>query len=235
MTEIHVLLVTAVSLGCIHTLLGPDHYLPFIVLSRARKWSLGKTLWITFFGGIGHIGGSVILGLAGVALGISLSKLELIEAGRNTIVAWMLVGFGVLYTLYGVVKFIRHGHHAHLPKYLLPHTIREYRHLPTTEAEEEKKDWTRLTPWILFLIFVFGPCEVLIPLLMYPASQHNMFGVVAVALVFGIATIAVMLCTVYLGFKGTSLVLFKKTERYMHMLAGSVIAILGLGIRFWGW
>jgi sulfite exporter TauE/SafE len=235
MNDLQVLLATAISLGFIHTLLGPDHYLPFIVLSRARKWPLGKTLWITFFGGIGHIGGSVVLGLAGVALGISLSKLELIEAGRNNIVAWMLVGFGVLYTLYGVVKFIRHGHHAHLPKFLLPPPIREFRHLPTTEAEEAKKDWTRLTPWILFLIFVFGPCEVLIPLLMYPASQHNMAGVFAVALLFGIATITTMLCTVYLGFKGTSLVLFKKTERYMHMVAGTVIFILGIGIRFWGW
>jgi nickel/cobalt transporter (NicO) family protein len=235
MNDLHVLLVSAISLGFIHTLLGPDHYLPFIVLSRARKWPLAKTLWITFFGGVGHIGGSVILGLTGVALGISLSKLELIEASRSNLVAWLLVGFGMLYTLYGVVKFIRHGHHAHLPQFLLPKVIRNYRHLPTTEAEEAKEDWTRLTPWILFLIFVFGPCEVLIPLLMYPASQHNMFGVFAVALLFGIATIITMLCTVFAGFKGTSLVLFKKTERYMHILAGAVIVFLGIGIRFWGW
>ena len=27
--------VTAISIGFIHTLLGPDHYLPFIVLSKA--------------------------------------------------------------------------------------------------------------------------------------------------------------------------------------------------------
>src|SRR5665647_1510383 len=104
MNDLHVLLVTAISLGFIHTLLGPDHYLPFIVLSRARKWSLSKTLWITFFGGIGHIGGSVILGITGVALGISLSKLELIEATRGNLVAWMLIVFGLFYTIYGVFK-----------------------------------------------------------------------------------------------------------------------------------
>jgi len=235
MNELHVLLVTAISLGFIHTLLGPDHYLPFIVLSKARKWSLSKTLWITFFGGVGHISGSVVLGISGVALGISVSKLEMIEASRGNLVAWMLIIFGLSYTIFGVVKYMRNGHHTHLPKFLLPKSIRKYRHLPTTEVEEAKEDTTRLTPWILFLIFVFGPCEVLIPLLIYPAAQHNMFGVFAVAMLFGIATISTMLLTVLIGYRGTSLALFKKSEKYMHMIAGSVILISGIGIRYWGW
>ena len=139
MNELHVLLVTAISLGFIHTLLGPDHYLPFIVLSKARKWSLSKTLWITFFGGVGHIAGSVVLGITGVALGISVSKLEMIEASRGNLVAWMLIVFGLSYTIFGVVKYMRNGHHTHLPKFLLPKSIRIYRHLPTTEVEEAKK------------------------------------------------------------------------------------------------
>ncbi len=235
MNDLHVLLVTAISLGFIHTLLGPDHYLPFIVLSKARKWSLSKTLWITFFGGVGHIVGSVVLGITGVALGISVSKLETIEASRGNLVAWMLIVFGLFYTVFGVVKYLRNGHHAHLPKFLLPKSIRKYRHLPTTEIEEAKEDTTRLTPWILFLIFVFGPCEVLIPLLIYPASQHNMFGVFIVSLLFGTATILTMLLTVFIGYRGTSLILFKKSEKYMHMIAGLVILLLGIGIRYWGW
>ncbi len=235
MFELNVLMVTAISLGFVHTLLGPDHYLPFIVLSKARKWSLSKTLWITFFGGLGHIGGSVILGISGVALGISLSKLELVEATRGNLVAWMLIVFGFFYTIYGVFRFIHNGHHTHLPKFLLPKKIRDYRHLPTTEADEEKKDWTKLTPWILFLIFVFGPCEVLIPLLIFPASEHNWFGVFAVSAIFGLTTIATMLLTVFVGYSGTSLIRFKRVEKYMHMIAGSVILISGVGIRFFGW
>ncbi|MBI5010716.1 MAG: hypothetical protein HZB98_13960 [Bacteroidia bacterium] len=42
--SIALLSVTAVSLGFLHTLLGPDHYLPFIVISLAKKWSLKKTI-----------------------------------------------------------------------------------------------------------------------------------------------------------------------------------------------
>ncbi len=72
-------MVSAATLGVIHTLLGPDHYLPFIVLSRARKWTRTRTLWITFISGVGHVTGSVILGLIGIAMGISLGRLEAIE------------------------------------------------------------------------------------------------------------------------------------------------------------
>lgn len=235
MNELTVLLLTALSLGFIHTLLGPDHYLPFIVLSRARKWSLAKTLWITGISGLGHIAGSVVLGITGVALGISLSKLELIEETRGNLVAWMLIVFGFFYTIYGVIHFLRKGFHTHLPRFLLPKSIRKYRHLPTSEIEQEKEDTTRLTPWILFLIFVFGPCEVLIPLLIFPASQHNWLGIFAVSMLFGIATIATMLLTVFVGYTGTSLIRFKRLEHYMHLVAGCVILISGIGIRFMGW
>src|ERR1035437_9285395 len=157
---LYALLITAVSLGFVHTLLGPDHYLAFIVLSKSLKWSRVKTLWITFFGGVGHVGGSVIIGLAGVALGLSLNKLNNIEAFRGNVVGWMIIIFGLIYTFYGVFKYFKKGYHTHhLPKFLLPKSIRAYRHLPTTEIEEQSDKIVHITPWILFLIFVFGPCE----------------------------------------------------------------------------
>ncbi|GAI12193.1 unnamed protein product, partial [marine sediment metagenome] len=41
-----------------------------------------------------------------------------------------------------------------------------------SHVHDEKKG-TSLTPWILFIIFVFGPCEPLIPLVMYPAKKKR--------------------------------------------------------------
>ncbi|MDP4185456.1 MAG: hypothetical protein Q8862_09885, partial [Bacteroidota bacterium] len=61
-SQILILSLTAASVGFIHTLFGTDHYLPFIVLSKARKWSNVKTAWITVLCGIGHISGSVLIG-----------------------------------------------------------------------------------------------------------------------------------------------------------------------------
>lgn len=235
MNELQLLLVSAASLSFIHTLLGPDHYLPFIVLSKARKWSQSKTLWITFLSGVGHVGGSVVLGITGVALGMSVGKLENIEAQRGNIVGWMLIIFGLFYTFYGIYKFFKHGGHFHFPHFLLPKKIRELHHLPTDQESTPKEDVTRLTPWILFLIFVFGPCEVLIPLLIYPASEHNTLGIVLVSLIFGTATISTMLAMVFLGYKGTSIIRFKKGEKYWHLIAGLIILIAGLGMQFMGW
>ncbi len=235
MSELTLLLLSAASLGFIHTLLGPDHYLPFIVLSKARKWTRAKTMWITLFSGIGHVAGSVILGVTGVAMGISLTKLDKIESTRGEIVAWMLIAFGAGYTIYGIYKYLKNGGHQHLPNFILPKKIRQFKHLPTTSDEEKSEDSTKLTPWILFLIFVFGPCEVLIPLLIFPASEHDAFGIFAVSSVFGFMTIITMLGIVLLGYTGTSLIKMKKGEKYLHLLAGLIILISGIGIKFMGW
>jgi len=231
MQELYLLYASAASLGFVHTILGPDHYLPFIVLSKARNWSGSKTLWITFFSGIGHVGSSVLIGMFGIALGVSLNKLEYLESYRGEIVGWMLFAFGILYTIYGIYKYMKSSHHFHLPDFLVPKKIRGLQHLPT---EDQKEDNTKLTPWILFLIFVFGPCEVLIPMLIFPAYKNSTFGMLTVALIFGIATISTMLLTVYIGHRGTSLIKFKKQEKYLHLFAGILILISGSGILFWG-
>jgi sulfite exporter TauE/SafE len=213
--------------------LGPDHYLPFIVLSKARQWSPYKTMWITLISGIGHVGSSILIGTIGIALGIGLNRLESIETFRGKIVAWMLFAFGIAYTLFGIYKYLRNSHHAHLPRFLTPHRIWELHHLPTEEQQED--DHTRLTPWILFLIFVFGPCEVLIPLLLFPAYEHQVSSMFIVSLIFGIVTILTMQLMVYLGRKGVSLIRFKDQERYVHLLAGFVILMSGTGMLFLGW
>ncbi|MCJ7523916.1 MAG: hypothetical protein MUP71_01680, partial [Candidatus Aminicenantes bacterium] len=63
--QIWILAGTAVALGFVHTLLGPDHYLPFIAMAKARQWSLKRTLLIAFFSGLGHVLSSVVLGFLG--------------------------------------------------------------------------------------------------------------------------------------------------------------------------
>lgn len=235
MNELYLLCVSAVSLGIIHTVLGPDHYLPFIVLSKARNWSGTKTMWITFISGIGHVGSSVLIGVCGIALGISLNKLQAIESNRGQIVAWMLIGFGLIYSIYGAFKYFHHGSHFHLPAFLRPKSIRTLEHSEDLMHKIEGKGANKITPWILFLIFVFGPCEVLIPLLIFPAAEKNIFGVVLVTIVFAISTIVTMMSIVYLGFKGSSFLNLKGKEHYIHFFAGLVILFTGIGIQFLGW
>nr|MDA3832930.1 hypothetical protein [Spirochaetales bacterium] len=128
MMELYLLIISAGSLGFIHTILGPDHYLPFIVLSKARRWSSNKTMWITFISGIGHVSSSILIGIIGIGLGVSLHKLEALEAVRGELVGWLLFAFGIAYTLYGIYKYLKSSRHFHLLNFLLPRKIRNMQH-----------------------------------------------------------------------------------------------------------
>jgi sulfite exporter TauE/SafE len=233
-TDVAILCWTAATLGFIHTLLGPDHYLPFIVMNRARNWSATKTAWITFACGLGHVLSSVVLGLIGIACGIAVMKLEALEAFRGNLAAWALIGFGFAYMGWGIQRGIRNRPHTHLhlespgvPAHSHSHDGEHFHaHEPVPKAN--------ITPWILFTIFVLGPCEPLIPLLMYPAAQHSLFGTVLVATVFSAVTIGTMLTIVMAASWGISFARFGKLERWTHALAGGAICLSGLAIQFLG-
>lgn len=232
--DVAILCWTAATLGFVHTLLGPDHYLPFIVMNRARKWSAAKTAWITFACGLGHVLSSVVLGLIGIACGIAVMKLEAFEALRGNLAAWGLIGFGFAYMGWGIQRGIRNRPHTHLHLKDRGAPAHSHTHDGTHFHTHEPAQKANLTPWVLFVIFVLGPCEPLIPLLMYPASQHSLFGTVLVATVFSAVTISTMLAIVMAAAWGIRFARLGKLERWTHALAGGAICMSGLAIQFIG-
>ena len=232
--ELTILTITAASMGFFHTLLGPDHYLPFIVMARARKWSPIKTTWITVLCGIGHILSSVLLGIIGIALGIAVTKLEAVESLRGGLAAWALIAFGLVYFVWGLRRALRNRPHKHWHVHVEDDHIHRHIHAKEHIHVHEKEGATNLTPWILFTIFVFGPCEPLIPMLMYPAAKSSPFGLVLVTSVFGGVTIMTMLSVVLISSLGVNLLPLGRLERYAHALAGATICLCGMTIQFLG-
>jgi len=225
--DILVLATTAAFIGTIHTLIGPDHYVPFIVISRTAKWSFPKTMGVTMLSGLGHVLGSVLLGFVGIALGIAVSHLEGVESTRGQIAAWGLIAFGLIYFVWGMRRAYKKKHgHDHGPGH--HHDDGDY------NLHDHGTGKRNLTPWILFTIFVLGPCEPLIPLVMYPAAMNNMFGVVIVTLVFGICTIATMTSIVLTTHLGLTKFEIKGADRFGHAIAGASILVCGLGMVFLG-
>ena len=53
--EVSLLVFTAFSVGFLHTILGPDHYIPFVAMSRSNKWTARKTALITALCGVGML------------------------------------------------------------------------------------------------------------------------------------------------------------------------------------
>ncbi len=234
--KIFVLSVSAATYGVLHTLIGPDHYLPFIVMSKARNWNYYKTAWITFLCGLGHVGSSVVLGMIGVVFGVAFRDLLKIEDVRGGLAAWLLVLFGFFYMIWGVFRSgkDRPHRHYHLHREGISHE-HVHTHIQEHEHIHKSEKIVSLTPWVLFTIFVLGPCEVLIPNLMYPAAESNYWGVVVVALVFSVATIATMIAVVLMlsfGFKKLRLGFL---EKYMHVLAGAAVFLSGCAIVFLDW
>jgi nickel/cobalt exporter len=232
--ELAVLVGTAASLGFVHTILGPDHYVPFIVLSKARGWTVLKTSIITVLCGVGHVLSSIILGFVGIALGIAVFKLEGIEAFRSDIATWFVMIFGFSYFVWGVHRAIRKNPHRHAHLHI---DGTKHSHAHEHSAEHTHLHSSRsasITPWILFIIFVFGPCEPLIPLIMYPAAKGSITDVWIVALVFGGITISTMLGAVLVSYFGLSVIPLRRFERYSHGIAGLAIFMCGAAMKFLG-
>ena len=143
----------------------------------------------------------------GIGCGIALKSLEMAEAMRGDLAAWLLTGCGLLYMVWGIVHGMRNRDHHH--------------------AEVKGKN---LTPWALFIIFVFGPCEPLIPMLMFPAATVGWGAALCVAAVFAVATLMTM-CAMVLGISYGVKAMHFKGHRYVHAMAGAVILLCGVAIQ----
>lgn len=88
-----------------------------------------------------------------------------------------------------------------------------------------------MTPWVLFTIFLFGPCEPLIPFLMYPAAKGSVGGLLLVTGVFAAATLATMTAVVTAMYLGAGFVRVGALHRYGHAVAGLVILACGVAVK----
>lgn len=235
-TDIGLLMLTALSIGFIHTLIGPDHYLPFVAMSAARNWTRRKTMLVTAACGAGHVLGSVLIGFIGIAIGASLHRLQWLEGLRGDFAAWALIAFGLTYMAWGLKRAWRDRKHSH--EHLHADGTR-HRHTHGHHVQDEHvhvhiqldTDNVRsITPWALFVVFILGPCEALIPLLMYPAAQHSWWGLGLVVATFAITTIATMMAIVHLATRGLERFPLASAERYSHALAGAALSLCGIGI-----
>ena len=222
------LLASAALVAVGHAALGVDHTLPFVAIARARAWSLPRTLCVTALCGAGHVLASVALGLLAVGIGVAVTGVEGVEKARAAWAPWLLIVFGVVFGASGFMRATRdrphvHSHvhgdglahdhvHGHEGAHLHPHEGRDF----STVA------------WSLFVLFLFGPCEPLIPLLMVPAMEQGWLDMALVVGVFGATTLATMLAIVaaaHWGLRGFAL---PSLERWRDSLAGATVALCGV-------
>ena len=109
--------------------------------------------------------------------------------------------------------------------------VYEHQHghaIPTSERH-------RVTPWVIFIIFLLGPCEPMIPLLFFPAAQHSWHGMVLLIAVYTFFTLVTMVVMVVLGYYSISFFKTEQLEKHMHSIGGLTLFICGAGMVFLGW
>lgn len=230
--ELQILLIAAISIACLHTVTGPDHYIPFVALSKSRGWTFSRTLFWTVVCGCGHVWSSVLLGLGGAAIGWSLSKVSWLEGLRGGLAGWALLIFGFFYGIWGLLRARQNRQHKHFD-------VTEDGGVYVYEHQHGQavlpKDRHKVTPWVMFLIFVLGPCEPMIPLLYYPAAKASWGAMGLMIGVYTLFTLLTMVVMVVLGYYGISILKTEKLEKYMHALGGLTIFICGVGMVFLDW
>jgi len=200
------LLVSTATIAIVHAIAGPDHYLPFIAIGAARRWSHLRAFFITLIAGIAHVLSSVVIGAIGIGAGITLESLEFFEGSRGNIAGWLLILAGVLYSLWS----LRRHTHDHLK----------------IDFDDEKSRRRSVLIWTLVAVFILGPCEPLVPL-MFVAVQISWWAVIVASGLFMMLTLVVMEVFVLTGLSGLKLMPGHLTHRVGNIMASLVIIALG--------
>lgn len=222
--------LTAAATALFHTLI-PDHWLPFVLVGRARGWSARTTAAVSGFSAVVHTLLSIALGLLALRLGQFGAEAvgERLERGSGL----LLVAFGAAYALWAWRK----GGHFH-PGGALLHGRNETDRCDGHEGSigSEHLHYHADGAWIraeagkgavaLALIVGLNPCILLLPIMVATADQ----GAGAIALVtsaYSVTTIALMVGLSVAGVAGTRRLPVPAVARHMETASGILIALCG--------
>ncbi len=227
------LLLAAISVGSLHTI-APDHWVPFAALSRARRWSVGRTLLVTVACGLGHVTVSALLGVAALLFGLRL--LQAFAEQMASLAGVLLIGFGLAYALWGwrrAASARLHAHaHAHGHVHWQPHPGWGHGHPHLHETDDAAA--SRMSAWGLFLLFSADPCVAVIPVL-FAAAPLGLWRALVIVVAYELATILTMVSLVLPARAAANSVRGAWVARYGDATAGGVILAVGLLVAALGW
>lgn len=205
----------AATVGALHSI-APDHWVPFMAVARARRWSARQTAQVTLLCGFGHVTVSVLLGLLALSLGREV--LEAFGARLESVAGILLIGFGLVYGLWGLRHAVAdrlHGHsHAHF---------------------DHVHDPARATVATLFLLFSADPCVRLIPIMIGAAPLGGM-KLLALVAIYEVATLGAMVALVMVARAGAVTALQAPwLDRYGDALAGALVVATGVIVSALRW
>lgn len=184
----------------------PTHWLPFVLVGRAQRWSLGRVMAVAVTAGLAHIASTALVGSLIVAAGLALN-------------AW--IG-GLLPHLSAALLFIFGAFYLARASLQRPITATG----PEAEVPEPAVS-DRAAFWGLVLMMAVTPGEVLLPIYLSSATE----GVTALGLLtlsFAAGTVLGMTLLSALASAGYSILRLERWARYEGAILGISLIVIGL-------
>ncbi|MDB5457838.1 MAG: hypothetical protein JWP92_3423 [Caulobacter sp.] len=194
---------TGFAVAFLHAAL-PTHWLPFVLVGRARKWTTGRTLGVTLLAGLGHVGLTILLGVLVVVAGLAV---------QPTLGAFFHWGVGALMAGFGVFYLVR-GRHAH-----------------ASDAPPRRYGSDRAAIAALVILLTLSPCEAFLPYYL-AGMEHGWRGFLALSLVLLAATSGGMLVFTALSLAGYTRLGLDRLERYESTILGVALVVIGGAVAF---
>ncbi len=222
--------MTAVATAAFHTLI-PDHWLPFVLVGRARSWSAATTAAISGLSALVHTALSAGLGV--LALSVGLGTAHALGRRLEDASAVLLVAFGVAYAAWAWRKgghFHPGGRHLHRE----PEPPEcdgaegpvhpDHLHYHADEAWIEGR--AGRGAFYLALIVGANPCVLILPLVL-AAAERGAAAVAVVTAAYSATTVALMVGLSVIGVAGSRRIPVPGAARYMEAASGLLIAAVG--------
>lgn len=208
----------------------PTHWLPFVLVARARGWGRVKTMAVTTAAGVGHVALTSLLGLVIAWFGFQLDE----RVGRAF--PWMagglLTAFGGFYlwrqwTGRGILHHHPPGGHHHANEHCgeaheVSHWHDELKDSPL--VTKKAGDWTAISG--LLVMLTLSPCEGFLPVYL-SGVQFGWRGFIVLSAILAVATLVGMTLFTWLALLGFERIRIKSFERYEAGLLGGSFVLLG--------
>jgi nickel/cobalt transporter (NicO) family protein len=226
--EALVYLTAASATAALHALI-PDHWLPFVLMGRARKWNVAKTLALASASGALHVVLAVMLGLLTYILGRGGAEALAHRIGESLEVL-SSAGLALFGFIYGAASWQRERKHhpAHPHGHPGAHSHQEDTHHHGHLLERWFKG--RLTGLSLVVVIGVSPCALAFPILLASAASLGFGGVLFVAAGFGLVTTATTLAVTLVGSLSARRLDFPFLTRYGDLISGVLIGLVGLAV-----
>ncbi|MCC6414516.1 MAG: hypothetical protein IT582_01195 [Opitutaceae bacterium] len=213
----------------------PTHWLPFVLVSRARSWSRAKTIGVALFAGLGHVALTSALGLLVAWFGFQLDE-EIGHAfGPVAGGALILIGAYFLWRQFrgqGVCHHALPGSEHHADEHCgheEDHGGHLERELQESSLARPASDWAAIGG--LFLMLTLSPCEGFLPVYL-AAVQFGWSGFALLTTILAVATLAGMTLFTWLTLIGFEKLRLRHFERWEAGLLGVIFVLLGLAMCF---